>query len=250
MKRKNLGQHLLIDEALLNKMAEFADISKKDTVFEFGSGTGNLTEILCNRAKKVISYEIDNRLYEIAKSRLSNFKNLNLINEDALKSKDNFNKLVSNIPYSKSSEFIEWLSKKDFDVAIVTLQKEFAEKLLSQPGSKHYRAISVIARSNFDIEPLMIVGREAFKPRPRVTSFVLSLKPKQNRIDDSIIPYIKSLFSFRGKKAINAIKIICKKERKDYRKIFNKLGSEILQKRVEKLSIEESVRIAKELYNL
>ncbi|MCP8314607.1 MAG: ribosomal RNA small subunit methyltransferase A [archaeon] len=250
MKRRSLGQHLFVDEKLLNEMVEFADISKKDIVFEFGSGTGNLTEILCNRAKKLISYEIDKDLYKIAKSRLSKFNNLNLIHGDALKSKHNFNRLVSNIPYSKSSEFIEWLRKKYFDRAIVTFQKEFAEKLLSQPGSKDYRAITIIARSSFDIEPLKIVGREAFKPRPKVTSLMLSLKPKKDKIDGAIIPFIKLLFSFRGKKAMNAIKMICEKRGKYYKNILKKFDSEIFQKRVERLTIEESVRIAKELCNL
>jgi len=249
MKRRSLGQHLFVDEKLLNKMVEFASISKKDIVFEFGSGTGNLTEILCNKAKNVISYEIDKDLYKIAKSRLRKFNNLNLIHGDAFKSRHNFNKLVSNIPYSKSSEFMEWLSKKDFDRAIVTFQKEFAEKLLSQPSSKDYRAITIIARSSFDIEPLMIVGREAFRPRPKVTSFMLSLKPKEDRID-AIIPYIKLLFSFRGKKAINAIKMICEKDGKYYEDMLKKFDSEIFQKRVEKLTVEELVRIAKELCNL
>ncbi|MCP8316205.1 MAG: hypothetical protein H3Z51_04995, partial [archaeon] len=202
------------------------------------------------RAKNVISYEIDKDLYNIAKLRLSKFNNLNLIHGDAFKSRHNFNKLVSNIPYSKSSEFIEWVSKKNFDIAIVNFQKEFAEKLISQQGSKDYRAITIIARSSFDIEPLKIVDREAFSPRPRVTSLMLSLKPKKDRIDDSIIPFIKLLFSFRGKKVINAIKMICEKKGIDYENVFKKLNSEIFQKRVEQLTVEESVKIAKELFSL
>ncbi len=250
MKRRSLGQHLLIDDHLLNKMVEFAKVSKNDIVFEFGSGTGNLTEILCNKAKKVISWEIDDELYEMAKSRLSRFENLNLIHGDALESRHKFNKLVSNIPYSESREFIEWLIKKDFDIAVVNFQKEFAEKLLSQPGSKDYRAVTIIARSSFDLEPLMAVDREAFKPKPRVESLMLSLKPKKDRINDSIITYIKLLFSFRGKKVVNALKMICKKQGKDYEKMLYRLDHEIFQKRVERLTVEESVRIAKELCNL
>lgn len=248
--KRSLGQHLLIDKELLDGMVEFAGISEKDVVFEFGSGTGNLTEVLCNRAKKVISYEIDKDLYRTAKSRLSKFNNLDLIHGDALKSRHRFNKLVSNIPYSKSSEFTEWLSKKDFDKAIVTFQKEFAEKLLSQPSSRYYRAITIIARSSFEIEPLKIVDRKAFEPRPRVTSLMLSLKPKKDRIDNSVIPCIKLLFSFRGKKVTNAVKMICKKEGRDYKSTFKKLDFEISQKRVERLTVEESVTIAKELCSL
>ncbi|MEM3383073.1 MAG: 16S rRNA (adenine(1518)-N(6)/adenine(1519)-N(6))-dimethyltransferase RsmA [Nitrososphaerales archaeon] len=250
MKRRSLGQHLLIDDHLLNKMVEFAKVSKNDIVFEFGAGTGNLTEILCNKAKTVISWEIDKELYEKAKSRLSRFKNLNLIHGDALESRHKFNKLVSNIPYSKSKEFIEWLIKKDFDIAVVNFQKEFAEKLLSQPGSNDYRAVTVIARSSFDIEPLIEVNREAFKPRPKVTSLMILLKPKKDRINASIIKCIKILFSFRGKKVFKALKMICKKQGKDYEKILYRLDYGILQKRVEQLTVEESVRIGKELCNL
>ncbi|MGQ9718239.1 MAG: 16S rRNA (adenine(1518)-N(6)/adenine(1519)-N(6))-dimethyltransferase RsmA [Nitrososphaerales archaeon] len=250
MKRRRLGQHWLVDDELLKGLVKSANVSKNDIVFEMGSGTGNLTEILCKRAKKVFSYEIDRSLFSIVKSRLSRFKNLKLINGDALESRHKFKKLISNIPYSKSSKFIEWLSKKDFDRAIITVQKEFADKLLSQTGSKYYRAITIIARSSFEIEPLKLVGREAFRPRPRVTSLVLSLKPKQDKMDDSIILYTKLLFSFRGKKVVNAIKTICEKYGKDYDAMLKKLDSETQQKRVEHLGVEESVRMAKELSSL
>ncbi|NWG09016.1 MAG: ribosomal RNA small subunit methyltransferase A [Nitrososphaerales archaeon] len=250
MKRRRLGQHWLVDDELLKGMVKSANVSKNDIVFEMGSGTGNLTEILCKRAKKVFSYEIDKSLFSIAKSRLIRFKNLKLINGDALESGYKFNKLISNIPYSKSGKFIEWLSKKDFDKAIVTVQKEFADKLLSQTGSKYYRAITIIARSSFEIEPLKLVGREAFEPRPRVTSLILLLKPKQDRMDDSVILYTKLLFSFRGKKVVNAIKTICEKYGKDYDAMLKKLDSETQQKRVEHLEVEESVRMAKELSSL
>jgi len=246
MKRIRLGQHSLIDEELLNEMVIFGGISKKDIVFEFGAGSGNLTKILCERAGMVISYEIDGNLYNIAKSRLKKLKNLKLFYGNALKSRYKFNKLISNIPYSKSSEFIKWLGKKKFERAIITVQKEFAEKLLSQKGSKEYKAITVIAKANFDIEPLKIVNRNSFKPRPKVDSLILLLKPKQERINDATILLLNLLFSFRRKKVGTAIKMIYKKKGKNY-DIREEIDPEIYQKRVEQLSVEELIRISKEL---
>ncbi|MCP8304756.1 MAG: ribosomal RNA small subunit methyltransferase A [archaeon] len=250
MKRRRLGQHSLIDEEMINEMVMVAEVSGRDVVFEFGSGTGNLTEILCERAGRVVSYEIDENFYNRAKSRLGELKNLKLIHGDALKSRHKFNKLVSNIPYSKSREFIIWLSRKSFERAVITVQKEFAEKLLSQQGSKDYKAITVIARASFDMEPLKVVGRDSFKPRPRVDSLMLLLKPKPDKIDDATISSLKLLFSFRGKKVGTAIKMICKREGKNYEDVLKKFNLEILQKRVEQLSVEESVRVVKELADL
>ena len=252
MKRRKLGQHSLIDEKLLNEMVTVAKISDRDIVFEFGSGNGNLTKILCNRAKKVISYEIDEILYNKVKSRLKKIKNLKLIHGNALKSRQNFDKIVSNIPYSKSSEFIKWLIKKNFDIAVITVQKEFAEKLLSKQGSNDYKAITVIARSCFEINPLKEVSRDSFKPKPKVSSFILLLKPKLDKIDNATISCIKLLFSFRGKTVGAAIKTIYKKRGKNHNHnyLFEKFDSIMCQKRVEQLSIVESVKVAKELVNL
>lgn len=250
MKRRRLGQHSLIDEEMINRMVMVAEVSRKDVVFEFGSGTGNLTEILCKRAGMVISYEIDGNLYNRAKLRLGELKNLKLIHGDGLKSRHKFNKLVSNIPYSKSRKFIMWLSRKSFERAVITVQKEFAEKLLSQQGSKDYKAITVIARASFDMEPLEVVGRDSFKPRPTVDSLMLLLKPIQNKIEDATISSLKLLFSFRGRKVGTAIKTVCKIEGKSYNDMLKKFHPEIFQKRIEQLSVEESVRVAKELADL
>ncbi len=250
MKRRRLGQHSLIDEEMINRMVMVAEVSRRDVVFEFGSGTGNLTEILCKRAGMVISYEIDGNLYNRAKSRLGELKNLKLIHGDGLKSRHKFNKLVSNIPYSKSREFIMWLSRKSFERAVITVQKEFAEKLLSQQGSKDYKAITVIARASFDMEPLEVVGRDSFKPRPTVDSLMLLLKPIQNKIEDATISSLKLLFSFRGRKVGTAIKTVCKREGKSYNDMLKKFHPEIFQKRIEQLSVEETVRVAKDLADL
>jgi ribosomal RNA small subunit methyltransferase A len=248
--KKKLGQHTLIDECILEEIIKFAHISKRDTVFEIGAGFGNLTEKLCINAGFVISYEIDKNLYEKANFRLNNFQNLKLIQGDAFTSIYCFDKLVSNIPYSKSRDLIEWLGKKKFNRAIITVQKEFAKKLLSKPGSKGYRAITVIAQSIYNIKSLKELPKNSFKPSPKVDSMVLLIKPKGKvGLDNLTIKYIKLLFSFRGRKLKTAIKSIFEKKRLDYKNLI-KISESKLQKRIEKLMVNDLVFIAKRLANI
>lgn len=243
----------MIDSNVLDKMVDYADISKKDTVFEFGAGSGNLTKVLCQRAGNVISYEIDEVFYKNAKENLKRFENLNLIQGDSLKSDHKFNKLVSNIPYSRSREFIEWLRKRDFEKAVVMVQKEFAEKLLTKNGANDYRAITVIARSSFNIKSLEEIGSDSFKPEPKVISILLLLEPKPEKPDENSISILKLLFSFRGKKLKGAIRAIRKNSNEKDDGFFNiflkQFNNNILEKRIEQLSVEEVVKVANYLSN-
>jgi 18S rRNA (adenine1779-N6/adenine1780-N6)-dimethyltransferase len=249
--KKKLGQHTLINKCILEEIIKFAHISKRDTVFEIGAGFGNLTEKLCINAGYVISYEIDKNLYEKANFRLNHFQNLKLIQGDAFTSIYYFDKLVSNIPYSRSRDLIEWLGKKKFNRAIITVQKEFAKKLLSKPGSKGYRAITVIAQSIFNIKSLRDVPKNSFKPSPKVDSMVLVLKPKGRvRLDNLNVKYIKLLFSFKGKMLNTALKRIFEKKRLDYKNLIINFPDSKLQKRIEKLKVNDLVFIAKRLANI
>jgi 16S rRNA (adenine1518-N6/adenine1519-N6)-dimethyltransferase len=245
-KRRVLGQHLLRKTELLDKIIEHSEISRNSTVLEIGTGEGYLTEKLCSISRKVISIEIDKRLFEIAEKRLNQFKNLELILGDFLENERQFDILVSNLPYSKSSKFIEWLCKKNFDHALVTVQSEFANKLLSESGEHNYRSITVLSRYRFEIHKLFEIDSLDFTPPPKIRSTVLFLKPIPNRdCDKELIFLLKKIFSYRKRKVLTAMKIILKKD--DLRlKMINKTFSDrILQQRVEKLTIDDAIYIAK-----
>jgi len=228
MKRRRLfGQHFMLDKELLDKMVRLLNIGSEDVVFEIGTGRGELTERLANKAKKVITYEIDKELYEEAKKRLSNFKNVKVILGDAFKSRRSFDLLISNLPYSRSSDFINWLAKRKFKRALVTLQKEFVDKLLAKPGDKRYRAISVIAQLAFKITIIEEIRREAFFPPPKISSYLVLIEPKRILKDTNLI---KFLFSFRGKKISSVLKKLGKEK-------------ELKEERVEKLTPEDFLRI-------
>jgi 16S rRNA (adenine1518-N6/adenine1519-N6)-dimethyltransferase len=194
---------MLVDRRILAKIISAAYIGKDEIVLEAGTGQGILTAELCEYAKQVISYEIDIKLYrKVQEQLLSQFKNLELVNADLFKTKDPhfFDVFISNLPYSRSRDAIEWLSTQEFDRAILMVQEEFADKLAARPGSKNYRAISALAAHCFAIEKLFKVRRESFEPQPKVESSIIRIIPI-NAITREGIRNINLLFSRRNKKA-------------------------------------------------
>ena len=195
---------MLVDQRILAKILSAAYIGKDEIVLEAGAGRGTLTAELCKYAKQVISYEIDINLYRKVQEQqlLSQFKNLQLVNADLFKTKDPhfFDVFVSNLPYSRSRDAIEWLSTQKFDRAILMVQEEFADKLAASPDSKNYRAISALAAHCFAIEKLFKVRRESFEPQPKVESSIIRIIPV-NTITREVVRNINLLFSRRNKKA-------------------------------------------------
>ncbi len=227
-KRRLLGQHILVDSDVLSKILDYAEIGKKDVVFEVGTGNGILTTELCKRANKVISCEVDNKFFEKARKTLSEYSNIVLIKGDGFKTDYDFDVFVSNLPYSKSRTAIEWLAEKDFDRAVVMVQKEFAAKLLAKDVS-NYRAVSALAQYCFNIEQVMHITKDSFYPRPKVDSVLLKITKRQ-KVNRDIVQSLKLLFSFKGKKVSGVL-----------RRFKIDIKSD---KRVERLSPEEAVRLA------
>ncbi len=194
---------MLVDRRILAKILSAASISKKEIVLEAGTGQGILTAELCKYAKQVISYEIDINLHrKVQEQLLSQFKNLRLLNADLFKTKGPhfFDVFVSNLPYSRSRDAIEWLSTQKFDRAILMVQEEFADKLAARPYSKNYRAISALAAHCFAIEKLFKVRKESFEPKPKVESSIIRIIPV-NTTTREVVRNINLLFSRRNKKA-------------------------------------------------
>jgi len=204
-RRRLLGQHFLVSEAIAKSIVDCANITKKDTVLEIGTGRGILLPFLCQAAKKVISVETDNELYLSALEKFESFSNLSLKHGDGFKLDLDFNVFVSNLPYSKSRKAIEWLAQKKFSHAIIMVQKEFAEKLLSKPGNKNHRAVTVLANCCAEIERIMYVKKSNFSPAPKVDSVVLRLT-KTQQISKNIINTVNKLFSYRKKTIRNVAK--------------------------------------------
>lgn len=231
MKRRRLGQHFLLSQNIAKKIVDAAQITKKDLVLEVGTGKGILIPYLCQKAKSVVSVETDERLYSDAILKFSQIRNLELMYGDGFDADVDFTVFVSNLPYSESKRAIEWLAQKKFSRAVIMIQIEFAEKLLSM-GKKEMRAISVIAKHAFEIEKVMSVGKNNFDPPPKVDSVVLRLKQKRV-IPPKTIESVAKLFSYRRKTIGN---------------IFKKFGKTVQSdKRLEELDGDEIIRLAKQI---
>jgi len=216
---------MLVDRRIVDKIVSAANIRKDEIVLEAGTGQGILTMELCRHAKQVISYEVDANLYEKAQEQLLQCfnNNLRLVKADLFKTKDVplFDIFVSNLPYSRSRDAIEWLSTQKFDRAIVMVQEEFANKLIARPSVKNYRAISALAAHCFTIEKLFKVRKESFEPQPKVESSIIRITPI-NTISKETVRNINLLFSRRNKNASSVadeIGIIVEVDRYGSRKI-------------------------------
>ena len=230
IKRKFLGQHFLNSKSIAEFIVNEAQISKTDVVFEIGTGLGMLTPLLCKKAQKVISVDADERLIKKAKFEFSTLHNLVLESGDGFKKKHDFTIFVSNLPYSRSKDAVEWLAQHSFSHGIIMVQKEFAEKLLAQ--SKNRRSISIIATHAFDITKISDVGKNNFSPAPKVDSVILKISKKID-MDKKLISIINDIFSYRRKTVKNILKQ------------FNKQSS--IEKRVDELSGDEIVNLGKQI---
>ena len=259
---KNLGQNYLIDENKRNQIVNFGEIDEDDIILEIGPGIGTLTIELAKKAKKVIAIEQDGNICKILTERLKNEKidNVELINDDALKTDfPKFNKIISNLPYQISSPITFKFLDYDFDLAILMYQKEFADRMNGEVGSKNYSRLSAMLYFKCNVDALTNVSSESFIPKPKIDSTVVKLTPKENKIEDidfeTYSNFTKPLFQHRNKKIRNALidsrHIISRIDKKVLKQRLNSIEddklNDYLEKRVIVLEPEEILYISKEL---
>lgn len=259
---KNLGQNYLIDKNKRDQIINFGNITRDDVVLEIGTGIGTLTIELAKKAQKVIAIEQDANICDILAKRLKKEKidNVELINDDALKVDfPKFNKIISNLPYQISSPITFKFLDYDFDLAVLMYQKEFAQRMNGEVGTKNYSRLSAMLHFKCDVETLTEVSQESFIPKPKVDSTVIRLTPKENQIPDEDFTtysrFTKALFQHRNKKIRNALidsrHIIADIDKKELKKRLNAIEDEelndYLSKRVIVLTPEEILEVSKKL---
>ena len=181
--QKSKGQHLLKNPMILSEIINKSSIKSTDVVLEIGPGTGNLTMLLLEAAKKVIAIELDPRMVAQLTKRvgISQYQNkLQLIQGDVLKQKLPFFDLcVANIPYQISSPIVfKLLSHRPlFRAAILLIQREFAMRLIAKPGTEFYCRLSVNVQLLSKVEHIMKVSKKNFVPPPKVESSVVRIEP-------------------------------------------------------------------------
>ncbi len=261
---KSLGQNFLIDDEVVSKIIESANITNEDLVIEIGPGLGTLTNELLKKSKKVIVVELDERMIKILKDRFSLYENIEIINQDILKV--NLNeiiekekketgiknaKIVANLPYYITTPIIMKLleEKSDIETITVMIQKEVADRLCETPGGKQSGAITYTIYYYAEAEKVQKVPNTSFIPAPEVDSEVIKLKirkepPIQVKDEERLFKIIKYAFMQRRKTLINALsQCDIFKSKEEIKNILDSLG--ISEKiRGEALTIQEFANIS------
>jgi 16S rRNA (adenine1518-N6/adenine1519-N6)-dimethyltransferase len=264
--KKRMGQNFLIDKNILQKIIKAADLSRKDTVLEIGSGLGTLTQELAQKAKKVIAVEKDKKLAEILKEILKDYKNIEIIQGDVLRfdiersdlvqsrrsrsegrtlNLKNY-KLVANLPYYITSPAIRmFLESKNLPQEMTLLtQKEVAQRICAKPPRMNLLAVSV----QFYGQPKIIsyISKNCFWPRPKVDSAIIKIgkikKPKNFNIK-RFFQIVRSGFSSPRKQLVNNLSKMSKIDREKIKKALTECNLDI-QVRAGNLSVENWIKLS------
>ncbi|MBN1907714.1 MAG: ribosomal RNA small subunit methyltransferase A [Deltaproteobacteria bacterium] len=221
---KRLGQHFLVDQGIIKEIIAKTGVEKSDDILEIGPGLGALTIPMAKEVNSITAVEKDSRMVNHLRQRLEENSISNVlviegdilrVDFDAITGGKNRIKVIGNLPYNISSPFLERLitNKKYFSRAVLMLQYEFAERLCSGPGTKDYGAITVMTQYESTITRLIRVDKDAFSPRPKVGSMVISIdlemphpvRVKNNRVFELVV---RGAFAQRRKTIKNSLKVI------------------------------------------
>lgn len=269
------GQNFLIDLNLVDLIARSAELRKTDVVLEIGTGVGSLTTRLSDQAGAVLSVEIDNNLHRLASEELEGRPNVRLIHGDALRNKNSLRSdlmeqicdaksrlgsesrflLVANLPYNVATPIISNLLHETPhpDAMVVTIQKELADRITAEPGTKDYGALSIWIQSVCRAEIVRVLSPKVFWPRPKVHSAILrldSLPGARDKFEDlkHFHQTVRALFFHRRKflrsVVTSAMKQSLSKSQVD--EILASLGYDETS-RAEQLSVEQIQKLAEAL---
>lgn len=243
---KSLGQNFLNDDNVVKKIVDAADLDKDALVLEIGPGIGSMTKELARRAAGVVAIEIDKHLIPALNDNLSEFENIEIINNDVMKAdveaiisenKLKYNaktvKVVANLPYYITTPIImKFLEEVNgIDGMVFMVQKEVAQRMVSGPGTKDYGALSVAVQ--FYSKPGIIfdVPPHCFIPQPEVHSTIIRLEilsepPVRVNDKDMYFKLVKASFGQRRKTLVNGLSNagFLKKDKEQLKQILESMG--------------------------
>ena len=255
--KKSLGQNFLTDPVALQRIVDAAEISKDDTVIEVGTGTGILTKELAKLAKRVISFEIDKKVIAVAIDYLVGCNNVEIVDRDFLDADltdIGASKVVANVPYYITTPIIEKIvdhvrTGGRLSLAILTVQREFAERMTAKPGTKEYGSFTVFVNYHTEPEIIANIPRSSFLPQPDVSSSIIRLKIRKSPIvdvkdEELFFKVVRASFGQRRKTLRN-----CLISKFDVNKVDAALAAAGIdpKRRGETLSIREFAALADQL---
>ena len=220
--QKKFGQNFLIDTRILEGIIQAAHVTKEDFVLEIGPGIGTMTQYLCEHAREVVAVEIDQNLIPILKDTLSEYDNVEVINDDILKVDINQLarernggkpiKVVANLPYYITTPIIMGLFESHVPIDSITImvQKEVADRMQVGPGTKDYGALSLAVQYYARPEIVLSVPPSCFMPQPKVGSAVIRLTrhevpPVDVKNEKLMFALIRASFNQRRKTLANGL---------------------------------------------
>lgn len=266
--KKSLGQNFLIDPNILRNIVSHANLTENSGAIEVGPGIGALTEHLAREAKKVVSFEIDQRLLPVLEDTLSPYPNVKIVHSDILKAdvvkvieeempgiEDIM--VVANLPYYVTTPILMKLLNDRLPIRgfVVMMQKEVADRITAKPGTKAYGSLSIAIQYYVTAEIAMVVPKTVFMPQPNVDSAVIRLikhgSPPVKVIDeDFLFEVSRASFAQRRKTILNNLQngLVNGKQNKEL--ILQALEEAGIEpsRRGETLSIQEFGKLADCLY--
>lgn len=219
--KKHFGQNFLIDKNIQKKIISACLLRKTDVVLEIGSGRGELTRLIVDKVGKLYALELDEELFDKLREDFKEIKSIEVTNKDILK----FNlsaclkeshrkvKVIGNIPYYITTPIIEYLLRfrKELEVIYITVQKEVAQRIVAQSGSKDYGSLSCFLQYYTDPKILFSIKKNCFVPAPKVESCLIKLSPKNKlplgpRKEKILFKIIRYAFNQRRKILKNSLK--------------------------------------------
>lgn len=260
---KSLGQNFLINPSVCPRMAEFSGAGKGVGVIEIGPGIGVLTNELCKLADKVVAIELDKRLLPVLEETLGEYDNLKVVNADVLET--DLHKLIeeefssmevvvcANLPYYITSPVIMKLLEDKLPISAITVmvQKEAAQRICAEVGSRQSGAVTVSVNYYAKPEMLFSVSAGSFMPAPKVDSAVIRLNvldepPVKVNDEKKFFSVVKASFSQRRKVISNSLSSGLSLDKSKTAEVLEKSGVP-LNARAEKLSLQNFADIANNL---
>lgn len=259
--KHKLGQNFLIRPDVVRAIAEAAELAPGTPVMEIGPGIGTLTQALARTGAEVTAFEIDRSLEHVLAHTMEPYDNVRIIYEDVLKADlpavlgERTWHAAANLPYYITTPILLYLIQSELPISLFVfmMQKEVAERILAEPGSKAYGALTIAVQYYCTVEPVMDIPPAAFIPRPQVTSTVLKLRRRETptvavKEEKLFFRLVKMGFGQRRKVFTNAMKT---------GGISAELGAAMLEaagidgkRRGETFSMEEYARLADAWHDL
>lgn len=268
--KKGFGQNFLTDLNVLKNIVSAAEITRDDNVIEIGPGIGALTEQLAQAAGEVLALEIDQDLIPVLAEVLAPYDNVTVLNQDVLQAnlpeliKQQFTdpsrpiKVVANLPYYITSPILMNLlaAPVDWAAICVMMQKEVAQRLTAQPGTKQYGALTLAIEYQMTAEIAFNVSRRVFVPAPNVDSAIVVLKPRTTPLPvqpfnkQKLFGFIRGCFAHRRKSLWNNLQATIGKQLAVKEKMQAILTALAIspQTRPERLTLEQFIELANALH--